>query len=86
LNVLLKQNEAMFKKNELSIILFFALLISFLVIKIPVINFDLALLIMEFLGQTLLLFIVFSALYILIQLLKIQTKTKKKLNSNDLIN
>lgn len=86
MNVLLKQNEAMFKKNELSIILFFALLISFLVIKIPVINFDLALLIMEFLGQTLLLFIVFSALYILIQLLKIQTKTKKKLNSNDLIN
>jgi hypothetical protein len=86
LNVLLKQNEAMFKKNELSIILFFALLISFLVIKIPVINFDLALLIMEFLGQTLLLFIVFSALYILIQLLKIHAKTKKKLNSNDLIN
>ncbi len=86
MNVLLKQNEAMFKKNELSIILFFALLISFLVIKIPVINFDLALLIMEFLGQTLLLFIVFSALYILIQLLKIHAKTKKKLNSNDLIN
>ena len=86
MNVLIKQNEAMFRKNELSIILFFALLISFLVIKIPVINFDLALLIMEFLGQTLLLFIVFSALYILIQLLKIHAKTKKKLNSNDLIN
>jgi hypothetical protein len=86
LNVLLKQNEAMFRKNELSIILFFALVISLLVIKIPEINFDLALLIMEFLGHTLFLFLVFSALYIMIQLLKIQARPKKKLKSNDLIN